>query len=71
LAISVVILTGLIFAQTKRWLEKNDLLIIPTISFAIIFFIPSDQQAAEGYANWLLTSQGQELIEETGFLRIK
>lgn len=40
LAISVVILTGLIFAQTKRWLEKNDLLIIPTISFAIIFFIP-------------------------------
>jgi serine/threonine-protein kinase len=40
LAISVVILTGLIFAQTRRWLEKNDLLIIPTISFAIIFFIP-------------------------------
>ena len=40
LAISVVILTGLIFAQTKRWLEKNDLLIIPTISLAIIFFMP-------------------------------
>ena len=40
LAIAVVILTGLIFAQTRRWLEKNDLLIIPTISFAIIFFIP-------------------------------
>ena len=31
----------------------------------------SDQQAAEGYANWLLTSQGQELIEKTGFVRIK
>ncbi|MBD2296175.1 serine/threonine protein kinase [Anabaena sphaerica FACHB-251] len=40
LAISVVILSGLIFAQTKRWLEKFDLLIIPTISFAIIFIIP-------------------------------
>ncbi|MEA5578540.1 serine/threonine-protein kinase [Anabaena sp. UHCC 0451] len=40
LAISVVILSGLIFAQTKRWLEKFDLLIIPTISFSIIFIIP-------------------------------
>jgi len=35
-----VILSGLIFAQTRRWLEKFDLLIIPTISFAIVFFIP-------------------------------
>ncbi|MEI6445215.1 MAG: hypothetical protein WCO29_19335 [Nostocales cyanobacterium ELA583] len=40
MAISIVILSGLIFSQTRRWLEKNDLLIIPTISFAIIFFIP-------------------------------
>jgi serine/threonine protein kinase len=31
---------GLIFAQTKRWLEKFDLLIIPAVSFTIIFFIP-------------------------------
>ncbi len=38
--ISIVILSGLIFAQTRRWLEKFDLLIIPTISFAIVFFIP-------------------------------
>jgi serine/threonine-protein kinase len=35
-----VILSGLIFAQTRRWLEKFDLLIIHTISFAIVFFIP-------------------------------
>lgn len=40
LAISVVILSGLIFAQTRRWLEKFDLLIIPGISLAIILFIP-------------------------------
>lgn len=31
----------------------------------------SDQQAGEAYANWLLTPQGQELIEKTGFVRIK
>lgn len=40
LAISILILTGLIFAQTKRWLEKFDLLIIPGITFVIIFFLP-------------------------------
>ncbi|MBN3883283.1 MULTISPECIES: phosphate ABC transporter substrate-binding protein [unclassified Nostoc] len=31
----------------------------------------TDQQAGEAYANWLLTSQGQELIEKAGFVRIK
>ncbi len=31
----------------------------------------TDQQAGEGYANWLLTPQGQELIEKAGFVRIK
>lgn len=31
----------------------------------------TDQQAGEAYANWLLTSQGQELIEQAGFIRIK
>lgn len=40
LAIAFVILGSLIFSQTQRWIEKFDLLIIPTISFAIIFFIP-------------------------------
>jgi serine/threonine-protein kinase len=40
LAISATILGILIFAQTKRWIEKFDLLIIPGISFVIIFFIP-------------------------------
>jgi serine/threonine-protein kinase len=40
LTVAAVILNGLIFAQTKRWLEKFDLLIIPAVSFTIIFFIP-------------------------------
>lgn len=30
-----------------------------------------DQQAGEAYANWLLTPQGQELIEKAGFVRLK
>ncbi|MDZ7964053.1 MAG: serine/threonine-protein kinase [Nostoc sp. DedSLP03] len=37
---SALILGILIFAQTRRWIEKFDLLIIPTITFAIIFFVP-------------------------------
>jgi serine/threonine protein kinase len=40
LSVASVILGMLIFAQTRRWIEKFDLLIIPTITFAIIFFIP-------------------------------
>ena len=40
LAASAVILTIIIFAQTRRWIEKWDLLIIPAISFAVVFFIP-------------------------------
>ncbi|MEH2048173.1 serine/threonine-protein kinase [Nostoc sp.] len=40
LPISALILGILIFAQTRRWIEKFDLLIIPTITFAIIFFLP-------------------------------
>jgi serine/threonine protein kinase len=35
-----VILAGLIFAQIRRWIEGKDLLIIPTITFALIYFIP-------------------------------
>jgi serine/threonine-protein kinase len=40
LSVACVILGILVFAQTRRWIEKFDLLIIPTITFAIIFFIP-------------------------------
>ncbi|WP_392531380.1 phosphate ABC transporter substrate-binding protein [Nostoc sp. C117] len=31
----------------------------------------TDQQAGEAYANWLLTPEGQELIEKAGFVKIK
>jgi serine/threonine-protein kinase len=34
------ILGLIIFAQTRRWIEKTDLLIIAGITFAIIFFVP-------------------------------
>ncbi|KRH96970.1 MULTISPECIES: PstS family phosphate ABC transporter substrate-binding protein [Cylindrospermopsis] len=30
-----------------------------------------DQQVGEAYANWLLTNEGQELIEKSGFVRIR
>jgi len=40
LIVASVILGFLIFAQTRRWIEKFDLLIIPAITFAIIFFLP-------------------------------
>jgi serine/threonine-protein kinase len=40
LSVTSVILGILVFAQTRRWIEKFDLLIIPIITFAIIFFIP-------------------------------
>jgi len=31
----------------------------------------TDEQAGTAYANWLLTNQGQELLEKAGFIRIK
>ncbi|WP_414549921.1 protein kinase domain-containing protein [Anabaena sp. CCY 0017] len=40
LAVSAVILGILIVAQTRRWIEKFDLLIIPGITAAIMFFVP-------------------------------
>jgi serine/threonine protein kinase len=40
LAVSAIILGILIFAQTRRWIEKLDLLIIGGISFALIYFVP-------------------------------
>ncbi|MEJ1934646.1 substrate-binding domain-containing protein, partial [Nostoc sp. NIES-2111] len=30
-----------------------------------------DEQAGKAYADWLLTAQGQELLEKAGFIRIK
>ena len=47
LTTSALILGILIFVQTRRWIEKFDLLIIPTISFAIIFFLPFLRQGID------------------------
>jgi serine/threonine-protein kinase len=40
LGVAALILGGLIFAQTRRWIEKWDLLIIAGITLAIIFLLP-------------------------------
>ncbi|WP_017654931.1 serine/threonine-protein kinase [Fortiea contorta] len=40
LSLCALILGVLIFAQTRRWIEGKDLLIIPVITFPLIFFIP-------------------------------
>ncbi|MEH1927498.1 substrate-binding domain-containing protein [Nostoc sp.] len=39
--------------------------------FVIVKQNNQDQQAGEAYANWLLTPQGQELIEKAGFVKLK
>lgn len=39
-ALTVLILGGLIFAQSRRWIEKIDLLIISAITSVIIFLVP-------------------------------
>ncbi|MBA3922440.1 MAG: phosphate ABC transporter substrate-binding protein, partial [Nostocaceae cyanobacterium] len=31
----------------------------------------TDQEAGYAYANWLLTPQGQGLVEKAGFVRLK
>lgn len=41
LVASGVILSILIYVQSRRWIEKFDLLIILVISFAIMYFIPA------------------------------
>lgn len=41
MGVSALILTALIFAQTRRWIEKWDLLIIAGISLTIVVFIPA------------------------------
>lgn len=41
LGVSVAILSILIYVQSRRWIEKFDLLIILVISFAIIYFVPA------------------------------
>lgn len=40
LAVSSLILTLVIFAQFRRWIEKWDLLIITGVTLAIVLFVP-------------------------------
>ncbi|NJL60511.1 MAG: serine/threonine protein kinase [Methylacidiphilales bacterium] len=61
LFISGAILSILIYAQTKRWLERFDLLIIPTITFAIIYFFPT-LQASLGIQTVVVLSVAAGLV---------
>jgi serine/threonine protein kinase len=40
LVVSALILGVIIFAQTRRWIEKWDLLIIPSVSLLLVLFLP-------------------------------
>lgn len=40
LAVAALILGSLTLAQTRRWIEGKDLLLIPAITLAIVFFLP-------------------------------
>ncbi len=61
LFISGAILSILIYAQTRRWLERFDLLIIPTITFAIIYFFPT-LQASLGIQTVVVLSVAAGLV---------
>ncbi|MDZ7951575.1 bifunctional serine/threonine protein kinase/MFS transporter [Nostoc sp. DedQUE09] len=61
LSVACVILGILIFAQTRRWIEKFDLLIIPAITFAIIFFLPF-LQGSLGIVNVVILSIASALV---------
>ncbi|HLP88578.1 MAG TPA: serine/threonine-protein kinase [Nostocaceae cyanobacterium] len=59
--ITLIILTALIFAQVKRWIENSDWLIIPIVSLTLIFFIPA-LQAGFTMANILFLATAAALV---------
>lgn len=61
LIVSSVVLGVLIYAQSRRWIERFDLLIIPAISFAIIYFVPT-LQAGLGIQNVIVLSLCSGLV---------
>jgi serine/threonine-protein kinase len=71
LAVSAVILGLLIFAQTRRWIEKQDLLIIGGISFALIYFVPFFHAAlSSGQVVILSVAAGLIAIAVTAIFRL-
>ncbi len=71
LAASAVILGILIFAQTRRWIEKLDLLIIGVISFALIYFVPFFHAAlSSGQVVILSVAAGLVAIAVTAVFRL-
>jgi serine/threonine protein kinase len=61
LPISALVLGIIILAQTRRWVERYDLLIIGAITFAIVYFIVPFQ-ASLGIGNVILFCAGGALV---------
>ncbi|MEM6752878.1 MAG: serine/threonine-protein kinase [Cyanobacteria bacterium P01_C01_bin.38] len=59
--VCAVVLGTIIFAQTRRWIEKWDLAIIPAVTLLIIFFIPL-LQGELGIQAIIVLSLGASLI---------
>ena len=71
LGASFLILGVLIFAQSRRWIEKADLLIIAGITFAVIFFVPLlHNELTIGLVAFLAIAAGLVAIAITALFRL-
>lgn len=71
LGASFLILGVLIFAQSRRWIEKTDLLIIAGITFAVIFFVPVlHNELRIGLVAFLALAAGLVAIAITALFRL-
>lgn len=70
LVASGVILSILIYVQSRRWIEKFDLLIILGISFAIMYFIPALHGMDIEYVIFFSVAAGLVAIALTSLFRL-
>ena len=70
LGASVLILSFLVFAQFRRWIEKQDLLIIASISLAIVWFVPVLRVLPPNQAAFLAVAAGLVAIAITTLFRL-
>lgn len=70
LGAAAVILSLLIFAQFRRWIEKQDLLIIAGISLVIVWFVPVLRVVPAEQAALLAVAAGLVAIALTALFRL-
>lgn len=71
LGVSALILTLVIFAQFRRWIEKWDLLIIAGVTLAIVWFVPIlDNSINKQAALLLAVAAGLIAIALTAIFRL-